>query len=86
MIMTKTYTIRNSNGLSGTRWTCEYASREAAADEIRMAYGWDQVVLSGGYSIDDAPGTAAYSAYATQDDCGRDPDGGHAPQVIEARS
>ena len=86
MTTTNTYRIENSNGLNGPVWSSEYATQDRAAEAIRCAYGWDEVVLSDTYSMGDDYGTgdaSAVSAYQSQADCDADPDGAHAPRIVE---
>ena len=80
---TITYTISNSNGLSGRDWDCEYATVEAAAEEIRRNYRWDDVVTSSWFADDDGDGnhTSSCCAYETQEECDRDDEGAHAPRI-----
>jgi hypothetical protein len=82
----RTYKISNSNGLSGPVWDADYTTQDRAAEAIRRAYRWDEVVLSDSYSVGDDYGTgdaSAVSAYQTQQDCDADPDGAHAPRIVE---
>lgn len=74
-----TYTIHNTNGTSGGPWTRLYATRDAAADALRQAMGWDAIVLSGSY--DDTRGNATWHAYESQDECDADETGALAPCI-----
>jgi hypothetical protein len=81
-----TYKISNSNGLSGVAWDHDYETQDEAAEAIRTAYGWDEVVLSDSYSVGNDYGTGdadAVSAYETQEECDADQDGAHAPRIVE---
>lgn len=86
MFMHKTYKISNSNGLTGPAWDTDYATWAAASEAIRRAYQWDEVMLSDSYSLGNDYGTgdaSAVSAYQSQADCDADPDGAHAPRIVE---
>ena len=74
-----TYSITNSNGMSGGVWGRKYDSRKAAAAAIAEAFGWDEVVLSPSWSDDEE--NSCWSAYETQDECDADETGAQAPCI-----
>jgi hypothetical protein len=78
-----TYTISNSNGMSGGVWSRKYDSRKAAKAAIAEAFGWDEAVLSPSWahSTDGSDTLTCWSAYATQEDCDADETGAHAPCI-----
>jgi hypothetical protein len=83
--MGKSYRIENTNGETGGRWALTYRSREDAAEAIRLARGWDEVVLSGPFTDTDRTDreVTGWCAYESQEECDRDGDGARAPRVVE---
>jgi hypothetical protein len=81
---TVTFTITNSNGLSGGLWNETYSSKEGAAEAIADCMAWDGFVLSESFSVVDGNGVerTAWCAYESQEDCDNDPEGAHAPRVV----
>lgn len=74
------YKITNTNGKTGGNWRLSYLTREDAADAIGLAMGWDSVVLSESFAVDD---TTAWCVYESQEDCDADREGAYAPRVVE---
>jgi len=85
-----TYRIQNSNGRQGVQWTLSYETRDNAAEGLRDAMGWDEIVLSPSYAISERVGdgdaAVAWSGYETRAECDADTDGAHAPRVVEVAS
>jgi hypothetical protein len=84
--MAPTYTIRypGHDYLDGHG---NHETPEAAADCIRRALSWDDVVLCDPYDVPTEPSddslTTAWSAYETQAECDADQDGAYAPRIVE---
>ncbi len=78
------YKITNPNGLSGRAWDREYPTVELAAEIIRLAYQWDDVLVSDWFL--DRNDTRSCCAYADHEERDRDQDGAHAPWITEVRS
>ena len=73
--------ITNTSGRSDRSWSRDYETREDAAEAIRNAMGWDSVVLSESFAVDD---TTGWCAYESQEECDADQEGAYAPRVLRA--
>lgn len=74
------YTITNSNGRQHGRWNDEFATQQEALAALQAEMGWDEIVESESYTIDNG---SAVSCYATQEECDADQTGAYAPRVNE---
>lgn len=81
------YKISNPNGLNGRAWDREYPTVEEAAEAIRHAYQWTDIVVGGWFAdrigTDDNHRVSVSSccAYETEADRDRDGDGSNAPWI-----
>lgn len=85
----RTYSIKNSNGLSGGDWSRLYNTREQAAAAIARAYGWDAAAVAIGPEMidevgDDGEEEIAWCVYESQEDCDSDDTGAHAPRIVRS--
>lgn len=85
----RTYSIKNSNGLSGGDWNRQYNTREQAAAAIAKAYGWDAAAVAIGPKMideigDDGEEEIAWCVYESQEDCDADDTGAHAPRIVRS--
>ena len=74
------YRISNAEGLTGGAWGATFATEDEAAEAIREAHGWDDVVVSESFAAGDG-NDSAVCAYETQEECDADEDGAHAPRI-----
>lgn len=54
---------------------------DVTAEALRVVMGWDGIVLSASYTVDEG---SAVSAYATEADRDADQDGASAPRITRA--
>lgn len=81
-----TYRITNTNGLTTGRWALTYLSRDNAAEELRLARGWDEVHLSAPFAEVDSEGREVgrcWCAYETEAERDADDTGAFADRIVE---
>jgi hypothetical protein len=76
-----TYKITTTDGRQDRRLDAEYETRDEAAEALRAVMGWDDVVLSDGFAVDES--SNAVCAYATQWECDADCEGAYAPRIVQ---
>ncbi len=75
------YTIVTTDGRQDRRLATSYEAQEEAANELREMMGWDNLVLSERYTVDEGSAVSAYPSYAA---CDSDPNGAHAPRIVRS--